>query len=301
MLDAGIQLYDQHSSDAFQFVPGSTPIAVGFSAFLINGSPGVTSLHEFLIGRNSVPNVNYIEIYFDLCRKQHWEKHEQDLKFNFHQDVFWAEFLVSHFNEELRNYQNSELLFNEILNDKDKQIKVNLNAYAVKYIQFLQEKMGPITTNEDSEEKVSLIASFNLKNSNSILGKNSETNKITKQKINTLTFKDIWIGTSTQYNSVEKILTTINLDISDVALVKQVDGKLFWHYPAKYGRDKYLRGFLYTCLTNNLISNQVANVFAKILSNTFNIDCKHDAFKSISGNPPDEKYLIPFISFPSNS
>lgn len=114
-----------------------------------------------------------------------------------------------------------------------------------------------------------------------------------------ISLTNIWIGSIVQYESVISILTTVNIQVSEIAFVQKIDGKLTWQFPAKYMRDQYLKGFLYTCLKNNLIKNQTARAFALILSNTFNIECKNDAFKSIISNPPDDKYLKPFISFPA--
>jgi len=154
-----------------------------------------------------------------------------------------------------------------------------------------------VSQNVNSASQLGLDESSAVKPEISIPN-NPQKTKVNNPKVTIL--NDIWSGTNDQYNEVIKILTTVNNNIAEIPLVNLSNDRLIWNFPAKYGLSQYLKGFLYTCIKNNLIKNQSARAFKEILENTFNIQIKSDdAFKSIIANPPDEKYLKPFIKFPT--
>jgi len=305
-----INFKDQNSPDDTEFVSDPTPIATGFSAFLFIGLPNEKSYYQFHDLYDTARDIDFLDQYFAFRHDSHYNKYYYNTLSVQNPEIFLSEFLLCHFKEEKENYLKSERFFNEILNDKDKQIKGKLNAYTLNYLQFLQKKIDPLLGEAGLISEISLITSINSENNfsntpakNPELSKNIVDDFKTRDKRETvpLEIKDIWIGTPEQYKSVMEILSSISITISETAFIKQVNGKLYWQNPAKYRRDKYLSGFLYTCLVNGLILNKTAIAFSHILSNTFNINCKPDAFKSISANPPDNKYLKPFKSFPDNS
>jgi len=116
-----------------------------------------------------------------------------------------------------------------------------------------------------------------------------------------MTLHDIWLGTEVQYNTVISILTTSKLADAEIPFVCNSNETLTWNFPPKYGLSQYLKGFLHTCIKNNLIKNQSARSYKEILVKTFNIQLKSDdAFKSVGSFPPADKYLKPFKSFPVN-
>jgi hypothetical protein len=121
-----------------------------------------------------------------------------------------------------------------------------------------------------------------------------------KSKAKFETLIDIWEGDLSVYHTYIDYLKKNNPQIES-PFIDEYNGQLTWIKKPQKGYVQYLAAFIYTCIIKNWIQDSYsATEYKNILANTFNIDFNTGPFKSLTGTPPDEKYLKPFRSLPAN-
>jgi hypothetical protein len=113
-----------------------------------------------------------------------------------------------------------------------------------------------------------------------------------------ITLKDIWNHSKeVKYDDVINYLKIEHISINN-KFVKIINDKLTWTKVPPRFWNKYLSGFIFTCMKADLIPDDItAPSLKKILDNTFNINVPLNTYKSLVSNPPQDQYLAPFTKF----
>ena len=297
------------------------PVARGFSAFYAHWLQPDQILPEALMNITYLDPPEYYEVYLKSAFKVFMLRNERSPNPLSRVEIK-SKFFPEHIQREKTWFEQSHKFYSQCKDEEDQAFKDKLQADFNGYMAWLKEKAKlPFPTHVLSLQP-SPTKNFSLQNSerdlmlnkflhesfhNSLLSENETKTKSRpgpkpqnkKPKIEYRKLHDLWLGTEKQYDEAIHMLTTFRISISEIAFVIQRTDGLHWQYPHKYGRDQYMKGFIYTCLKRNLIANQTSIVFTRVLSNTFSITIRNnDAFKSVIVNPPPDKYLTPFKTLP---
>jgi len=118
------------------------------------------------------------------------------------------------------------------------------------------------------------------------------------------TLRDIWErdnkGTDIEYHRIIEMLKN-PFERTNYTFLIERGGKLYWNktIPCRF---QYLIGLTYILIDKGWIIDRFsAPQLKEILNLSFNAGMKsHTYLKSISANPPNDKYLRPFKGFPPN-
>lgn len=123
-------------------------------------------------------------------------------------------------------------------------------------------------------------------------------------KTNNQTLEDIWVinkrGTKKELDLYLSYLKEENPNISG-PFINEINGVFHWNKNPTRGWQQYLAGFIHICIKNKwILDNYSSPQYLEILNNTFNVKPSDKPFKSISSNPPQDKYLKPFLNLIKN-
>ena len=109
------------------------------------------------------------------------------------------------------------------------------------------------------------------------------------------TLIDIWINDEISFNDVLTFLKSENAIEEDEIFVLNINGISTWQKVHLKHFGKYIQGFLFVCLKNELIESKIASrTFQTIFFNTFNFKLSDKSFVERNILDVESKYSAPF-------